>query len=359
VVTRAARFELREASIEDADGIAALFREADPRADFGSAGFSRVWRWLHFENPAAMTYALVARDEHQRIVGHLGLMPLRFVVDGDAQIAGAACQLVIAPEFRHTSLFRSIELRLLRCYEQKGFAFVLALVNRPRVLPLHLAFGFQELGQLHVYARALRAERVAEQVAAPRVAAAAGWALRALNPLLRRSWYRPPAGIRVTQLTEFDESVRPLMASFGDGLVAERDERVLRWRFIDAPGRGYRIFGAFEGRRLVGYVVVRAMPMRALRGLAIVDIVFDPRRRDIGLALIGHALDVAKVEDVDLAAALFNPTDPRLGPFRRAGYIRTAERFTLLVHQPTRGLRSQGLGSFRDWRVGWFEHDNV
>jgi hypothetical protein len=359
VVISAAQFELREASIEDADGIAALFRDADPRADFGSVGFSRVWRWLHFENPASMTYALVARDEHQRIVGHLGLMPLRFVVHGGSRVAGAACQLVIAPEFRHTPLFRSIELRLLQGYPQRDFAFVLALVNRPRVLPLHLAFGFQELGQLHVYARALRADRVIEQVGAPRVAAAAGPALRALNPLLRRSWYRRPAGIRVTQLTEFDDSVRPLMASFGDGLVAERDEHVLRWRFVDAPGRGYRIFGAFEGTRLVGYVVVRAMPMRALTGLAIVDIVFDPRRQDIGLALLGEALDVAIQENVDLAAALFNPTDPRLGPFRRAGYVRTGERFTLLMHQPTRGPQGLDLASFRDWHVGWFEHDNV
>jgi len=355
---RAAQFELREASIEDADGIAALFRDADPLADFGSAGFSRVWRWLHFENPASMTYALVARDEHQRIVGHLGLMPLRFVVHGGTRIAGAACQLVIAPEFRHTSLFRSIELQLLQCYEQKGFAFVLALVNRPRVLPLHLAFGFRELGQLHVYARPLRAERVAE-IAAPRVAAVAGRGLRVLNPLLRRSWYLRPAGIRIMPLTEFDESVRPLMASFGDGPVAERDEHVLRWRFVDAPGRGYLTFGAFDGTRLAGYVVVRAMPMRALHGLAIVDIVFDPRRQDIGLALIGHTLDVAIEQDVDLAAALFNPTDPRLGPFRRAGYIRTGERFTLLVHQPTPGPLGQGLGSFPDWQVGWFEHDNV
>lgn len=356
---RAAQFELREASIEDADAIAALFRAADPHADFGSAGFSDVWRWLHFENPTSMSYALVAQDARQRIVGHLGLMPLHFVVHGDPAIAGAACQLVVAPDFRHTPLFRSIELRLLQDYQRRNIAFVLALVNRARVLPLHVAFGFQELGQLRVYARALRAERVAGQLTPLARAALTGRALKALNPLLRRSWHRRPAAIRVAPLTAFDASVRRLMAPFRDGLASERDERILRWRFVDAPGRGYRIFGAFEGSGLVGYVVVRAMTMRALRGLAIVDIMFDPHRQDIGLALVGHAHDVAIQEDVDLAAALFNPMDPRLRPFRRAGYVRTPEVFSLLVHQPTRGPQELELASFREWHVGWFEHDNV
>src|SRR6059036_441088 len=123
-----ATFQLREASIEDGDAIATLFRAGDPDADFGAAGFSEVWRWLHFRNPSARTYALVAEDRCQRIVGHLALMPLPFLVHGESMVAGAACQLVIAPQFRHTPLFRAIELRLIREYEQRSFSFVLALV---------------------------------------------------------------------------------------------------------------------------------------------------------------------------------------------------------------------------------------
>jgi len=69
-----------------------------------------------------------------------------------------------------------------------------------------------------------------------------------------------PSGVRIEELTAFDERVDPLWRAFGSRFefTVERDVDYLNWRYCDPRGGTAVVLAAFEGDQMVAFTVFKA-----------------------------------------------------------------------------------------------------
>jgi hypothetical protein len=91
--------------------------------------------------------------------------------------------------------------------------------------------------------------------------------------------------------------------------------------------------------------------------LAIVDLCFDFRNRDVSRAVFREVDRLALEENVDVSAMLVASTDVE-ALLRRELYLRSPESFTFVVHEPSNAL-GVAKSKMGDWYVTWFDHDYV
>jgi hypothetical protein len=349
-------FSIREAVPADVPGIVALLRPYEHADGPNEDALTELYKWQFESNPAGTSKALVAVDAEGSIVGHEGLVPMRVVRKGRPAIAALPCKLVVHRRFHKSMLFLRMESLLLRSYETSGVEFLYCAARND--LKAHYALGFRTIGTIPILARPYRLGRIARHVFGP------------FAPLV--SVVRPPvewalcqtwmfAGRNITVQEESQFAVR--LESFLERtqrrfeFAAERTVTILNWRF-GFVRRGYRLFVASDQGEPVGYVVLRDMSMGDFRTLAVVDLFHDPRRTDVGAALLRTVHTMAVSRGVDLASCLINPNSPLYPVVKRAGYFRTPEAFELIVHQPKGSPLLDG-SDFASWHVTWFDHDYV
>ena len=351
---------LRRVSAEDIPAVYDLYRAIEPRDPILLEAFGRWWRWLYVDNPRRLSVVLGSFDAAGRNIGHLALMPIDFLIDGELVLACSAVQLMVAEEQRRTLLYPTLVREFFSAYQKNGCDFCYAAVTRPRVLAANLALGFRKNAHLSVYARPYRFETLARSKLGPAAAylRPAFWLAEKVARLAGPFSGRP---FTVLEARSFPETFAPLLqatlAQFK--LVALRTVPILNWRFVANFDRGYRILLASENGQPAGYAVVRRMPMREFETLAIVDILFDLDRPAAGHALLRQVHGIAVSEGVDMAVTLLSEHSPFRRVLRRWGFLKTPEQFTLITHEPKNGRHRLTERPFTDWHVTWFDHDFV
>ena len=354
-----ARYVLRTAGVADAAGIGDLSLRLGEDPDIHSAEeFAAWWKWMYADNPAGAGKALVATDADGRSVGHCGLVPFQYAKGGETLRGGFICQLMVDTAFRKSLLFPNMETRLLRESPNDGFDFCFGLVNRPEVIKAHAGLGFRCVGALPVYARPYRVQRLIDRRLGA-VAPAGRIVAPVVNALLKTnlSW---SSGISTAVQSdpfgpEMDALVGRVAPRFR--ICGARSAAILNWRFMHAPKRRYQVWVAGERAAPVGYIALRRMSLKGFDVLVIVDLFFDPGRHDVGRALVSRAHRVALAERVDMSVCLMNGTDPLLPVLERAGFMRTPESLTLIVHEPRGNADRISSAALEDWHLTWFDHD--
>jgi hypothetical protein len=367
---------IRPASPDDGARAEAFLRTIPEFEGTIEAGVERaLWDWLFRrrggDDPVAPTLwnVLFADDPAGRSVAHYGLAELLYRIDGQPVRGGMVCKLAIDAAYRHEPVFMSLTVQLLRGYAAHGLQFAQALANRGGLLAFHLAFGFTEIGDVPIFAKPFRFRRIAGELLPH-------WASVAATPVLRlaeagyRALLRIRLGasraargpVRVERVTRLDPSaLTPDPSTFLAGrfrYFADRSVEALQWRFFDSPARDYRFYTIRRDGVFLGYFVLRPMTMRGFRTLAIVDLCFDFRRRDVVRAVFREIDRVALECDVDLCAMLVGSAEVE-ALLRRALYRRSPEHFTFVVHEPKKTGLGVARSAMQDWYVTWFDHDFV
>jgi len=337
-----------------------LYRAIEPQDEIDADGFARWWSWLYADNPRQLSVVLGSFDAAGNNIGHLALLPIDFVVDGEQVLACSACQLMVAEAQRRTLLYPGLVKAFFEAYPAHGCEFCYAEVTRARVLAANLALGFRKIARLPVYARPYRFEKLAQSK------------LGRLGALFQPAFWLakhvarlgvPLAGRRhtISESSSVPEDFAPFLQSVAGQfkLAALRTVPILNWRFTGNADRGYRIFLVRDGNRPAGYIVLRRMPMREFDTLAVVDLLFDHTRLDVGHALLRRAHRLAISEGVDIAVAMMSEHSPFRRILRRWGFVESPEQFTLIVHEPRNARRTLATRPPQDWHVTWFDHDFV
>jgi predicted N-acetyltransferase YhbS len=355
--------KIREAAERDLAAIARVAERSDLLiGDLNEGNFPSMLRWLYAEAPHDSRVQFVAEHDGA-IVAHYGAVPFRYKLPGRETVAGFASNLVIDKDHRAGMLFLSLQSYLQRAYRQAGFGFVYGLITRANVLEPHLRTGWKKLGSVPVYAKPFDFPRVASSyLRNPFVRGAAHLPLKAAEALWKARWSGPVRGVAIEEVAEFAPDADAFLAAFMERLEvsALRTRSILNWRFRGCRERAYRIFVARRAGRFAGYVVTREMALKHLQALVVVDIAFDPADRAAGVALLRQCDRVAKRAHVDVAASIVNPDSPFAPYLRRAGYLKTPEAFTLVVHAPKDSPPpAVDEQLFARWHLTWFEHDYV
>ena len=186
--------------------------------------------WWFDGNPAGSLRSVARADG--RVVGVAGHTFLRMVLDGQEGLATFSVHATTDPAYRGRGIFVELERKHEREAQERGAAVVLAFASGPTA-PLFLGpLGWRRIARLRVWARPLVRRRDAASAAV------------AVDGDAAREW---PSHVI-------------------------RDERHLKWRYVDSPrryrvstGGGYAVVGHREFRgRLFAYVADLVGPPRRL-----------------------------------------------------------------------------------------------
>jgi len=287
------------ARIEDTDAILELnVLEYGPgdilatRADFA---------WRHDQNPAGQAIIPVIRDDQDKVVGFIWLVPLRLRIKGQDHLAATGTNLVIHPEYRNTFGYT----KLIRRFDQ---------VFRDENIPLH--FSFISEGKY---------QQLRKQ--APQTVGTIPVLLRPLVPLFIFR-QRPPASGKETTVqvvSQFDESFDQFWYRVQDKypVMAVRDSASLAWRFAQFPSRRYHILVARAGDQMLGYTVIRCATVRGIKTGLIMDLLVasGSSGETAGDRLMAEAEAYFRRQGTLLAVSLMVPCTVECRILRRAGYI--------------------------------------
>jgi GNAT superfamily N-acetyltransferase len=305
------------------------------------------------------TYLFV---QQRRVLGHLTTIPVRLRAGGIDRAAYWLIGFMVHPQHRNGPIGFLLLKQAVHDLE-----ITLSLTVQQTTIRLLTAVGFREIGTLPNYLRPLRPGRilskldpevlglsglpVAVRMAAraarlPMVAGAAGLAAGAGLGVWTALNGRPGRGTREHDGAQaLGVSADALWNDCRDrlGCVAGRDSAYLRWRYDMSPGGPYRSLGVTQHGALRGLAVIRGPRangdprLRGIRVATLSDLVYDPARVDVGLALLAGAERAARRLDADalVASAAHQAHGPLL---MRRGFLRFPGNLHLLVRDAAGAL---------------------
>lgn len=321
-------------------------------------------RHYYLSSPLRLSYNLLARQKDGVVGSHL-CIPLPFRVGNRALVAGLGSNLLLAEKSRSTVNFLNVQREYLRGYAPAGLQFVYGLVNRPGVLSLHCRTGYRALMRMPVRAVPINvAAFIAPRLPGRWLKSVAQWLAKPLNAFVLHLFTNlgPNSHLRVVETTSFAELTDiDIDAWLGSKTVfGQRDHATLDWRFSSHMKRGYRKFLVKDNNDVHGYMVVREMPLKHLKALVIVDLLFPETRLDAGAALVRQALRLAHRQHVDICATLLSPGSHVHRLFTRIfHFLNTPESFTLIANVPNGAEYEAAINHPENWFVSWFDHDVV
>ncbi len=189
------------------------------------------------------------------IIGACGLEPVMLVVDGNPVHAVRTMDIMVSPDvdgrglgtFMNLMLFRQFPVTLVTGSNASSHQLLTRMFHHT----LDLVFWKTLIASREVIEQRFKAGPVSGVIAAG--------ADLVLSMIRRRRRRPPPPGIEVKQMSRFDAQVDTLSHVFEQPgrIIVRRNAEYLNWRFVENARCRYRLFGAFAGETLKGYVVTR------------------------------------------------------------------------------------------------------
>jgi hypothetical protein len=270
--------------------------------------------------------------------------------------------LMVDDGYRDKLLFPKMLCKLLSQYQVLGFNFLYSLSNRKDVARAHEAFGFREVGLLPIYARPYKLKAVFENYIKSKTIR---FLVKPFLNLTEKLLCIEKVNINKVRIeyvqnfdTKIDHFINQLQSLMPTGI--NRNSEMMNWRTRNINGRKYDFILAKEQDNIVGYTILRHMRMKQYSVLAIVDILYNPSRKDVEKVLMGAIHNQSIEKGVDLCTCLLNKSSPFKKNFSRFGYLKTPELISVFVHEPKNsniGITSKA--NFDKWHFSWIDHDSV
>jgi len=285
------------------------------------------------------------------VVGACGLEPVTLVIDGNPVAATRTLDIMVRPDLDGRGLGAFMNLVLF-----KHFPITLVTGSNARSHQM-LTRLFHHTTDLTFWKTPIRSRSViAEKVNLGRAT------LLLTSPLdlvlaITRSRYRvaPPPGLNFQEIEAFDTRVDELSRT-GERpgrVMVRRSAEYLNWRFVANPRCHHRIFAAFRGSRLDGYVVTRFNRARPnpRREAEIVDWLATPTvsaNDSVLPALIQTGVDALIREGAEIVSCAAAAADVA-GAMEATGFrFRPGERLPFFVRATEPAVHDR-LSSANSW----------
>lgn len=350
----------RLAQSTDFEALYVLFRNNDflPQG-ITKENFLKLCHWLYLSHPSQLFFELVVCKDEQ-IIGHHGLTPFELKTESASLMAGFASNLLIDHRHRNALIFLGLQKEFFGKYTNAGFDCIFGLVNKPDVLSTHLKTGYKKIFDVPVFARPIHFGNLTKKI----LKGPTGSFLSLLSQFLGYFYniiFNIRTRVNIFPVEAFDNEVNNLCRQFQDKwtITSVRNKEILNWRFNELKYRDYSIFYLKENSELKGYIVLRKMPMKDFSTIAIVDLVWDLSDIKYANSLIRFACTFAQQQNVDLVSILISPVDELLNELKRCGFLKSPEKFTLVVNYPKSKKLFLDENYDKKWFVSWFDHDFV
>jgi hypothetical protein len=337
------------------------YREADEAAVLrmfaASSGRSIAvghWRWKRAGRRWPAEHAWVAERDDQPIC-HFAAIPTRVQVSGLEKTAAVIVDVMTAADHRRRGLLTDVARTAMGTWAAAGVSFMYGLPNeqwgsRTHALGIHPVLTLRRfvlpLRPQQTLARKLRARRL------PWIDAA--WS-RVID--LRLVTDRAVSLHAVTEAgPEFDALWRRCAPEFGITIVRDRDR--VQWRYLDAPGAGYRVLLAAR-QAPVGYAAYRLERAEARVNGWIAEVFAGPDDAATWSALVAGAVRAMRDAGAENVFALEVPGSPGHRALRRAGFVPARWDFVVQAASLAGDVTIGTLGRTGHWHIAGGDFDAV
>ncbi|UCC68962.1 MAG: GNAT family N-acetyltransferase [Armatimonadota bacterium] len=318
-------------------------------AVFGVPRVPEYWHWKYRANPAGNDMTWVAEDtETHKIVGMNGLVPIRVGVHGEQVIACQSLDIAVLEEYRRYLVHLEMAIR----QKSGDWAFTFAFGEADTVKVSTALMGFVVVGATPRVVNPLSLQPGVP----PRwrgLARAADPIFRLVRPL---RYVPPPRGAVIEPVLRFDERYDRFWSAQAKNypLAVWRDSAYLNWRYLDVPEEGYEAYGMERQGEVLGFSVLRRVPMgRGARG-RILELIAAENDRAITQALLSHALHRFREQSVELAAAWIFDSDPRWSAMKDMGFVSRPRPGRQIVVSTVSGeVPAEMTAESDNWRISW------
>lgn len=239
-----------------------------------------IWEWLL--NPHAYQTIWVIEDgDTGKIVGHHGLIPIDFSLNGKAYVAGKTENTILDPSYAGTGVYFLFEKEIHQ-KASKMYDFLLTTAGSGTPGKIRKRLGYESFGynetffyilcpkKLSSYLESKRKKWTIRSIGLRFFAAMLGVTQRASLFLfgLKRHGYVDilDGSLKDLQLIEKYSSCQ--LKKF---LTIKRSDTYLKWRLIDNPYTSHKFFVARNKEEILGWVVVSVS--RKSMAIKLVDVV--------------------------------------------------------------------------------------
>lgn len=351
---------IRQASPADLPAIIRLIRERDEQPHPEAA----IAAYLADLASDRITVWLAERDG--KPIG-LNAIYFREITGGSSTArAGYWGHLYVRPEARKLMIYPQLVLAMLRWAKDHGLDWIYTATRQPDVAAAHLKLGFENIATIPVLLKPLRpgaliAHRLGGGgfVTAAAAAADSLWALgSAGGRALGRAVQRLPRPVATGSLNP--SGIAALAAVSADRFRTAWSPASWAARFAGTIERdAYHTFVLPSASETMGFVMLRiaARGRPALRLAVLMDMADASPAKRFTPALLAAATDWAASQRADALVALEPTAAAEAAAFRSRGFLRSPERYALLVKPTSSRPLPAGFRDPAQWRFSFAEHD--
>lgn len=218
------------------------------------------WSWKHTGNNPAGKAIIYLMEHENRIIVHFAAIPYRLRVFGEDVLGSHSIGSMVLPEYQGKGLIKFVADKLFEDIVKKKITFSYGFPNV-------LAYDLHK--RLMGYNDVIQVETMEKQTD-------------------RSPAKETPSNYKFFPIKQFDDSVDALWNDLKDAykIAVIRDAAFLNWRYSERPDQKYQAFGAYEGNRLVGYVILKLYRDDDIFKGHIIDIFSPPDKEDLAVFLI-------------------------------------------------------------------------
>lgn len=321
-----------------------------------------MWEWYIERNPYGANMGWVA-DDHGKIAGRYGIIPLEMQVQGQRRRVAQAVEIMTHPDYRKQGMFPAMAAQVFADLPGMGITFAFGFPN-DAARPGHLRFGWRELGFIQASVRPIRSAAVTRRRFKNGVIAAAAGAASDVLLKLAYDWRKPASVGKVNSaiIERFDSRWDDLWQRVGARypITLVRDSRYLNWRYLDCPYQYIKRSFEIDGH-LVGGSVIRVLERDGDLQAHICDLILDNQTAGLFDAAAWYAIQDARLAGAAFVGLRIQTPDTYLQRFTSFGARRYQGKLILIAYDKL--LPAEGLGvdhnDLANWLICFGDSDGI
>ncbi len=322
-------WNIRQFTASDIENIIELINLVQPHAPFTE----ERWRWEYMSNIDYPAKAWIAEDKG-KIVGLYGLTPFKWQVDGQEAKCYVPVDAMTHPDYRRMGMHAAMLKADMEHIHESGIPLCYVLPNE-KSLKGALNNNWRCVFEIPFIQKELSKEVVSKKI-------------------------KSDTSINIVEVKHFDAGVDRLWDQVSGifTYVCERKAAYLNWRYVKKPDDDYRIFIAYDGGLVLGYMVYKKFDKDTVGSKShIVDLLINPMRSELIEFFIDKAVFLSTIDkSVSLSAWMLQQA-PYFDSFINRGFIKQkTERFLLAYVNPKMLSWEQALNN-GNWYVTMGDSD--
>lgn len=304
---------------------------------------SKYWSWLHRENPGGHSIIRIVDCEHE-IVAYAAGVPVVMKM-GEEYVGLLGMHVVTRPDHRGKGMARRLVGEVIAGAAARGLAVDYGVADAQAMRRAGMPASPTRTRRMKDFLLVLNLRRILNRKDLGLIPKLGAVVLRAAH---RTKMLQPPDGVRIEQISEFDESFDELWngisSSLGKRVVIKRSRAYLRWRYSLHPEHKYLTWVAKESDVLLGFVIASHFHAEDSHRGVVADIFGFDHRRDAMVALVSSVVRYFKSQDAELLRCQLSDGHPCTRVLVDAGFVVLPSRHWLSL-----GVISPAVGVDQAW----------